>query len=102
MTIITRVGQTETNTKVARWHECEECERPAKYRLTFLLSGARRNPASSAYGRDDCSHCSDLDMYACGQHSRTNRDNPPSGYVWCAEITLKAHRSMGFYWQEAN
>ena len=99
MSKVERVGQIETIVRVAKWHECEECDWPARYRLTFLLSGVRGNPASSAYGRDDCSRCSDLDLYACGQHHRGLRDNPPSGYVWCAEITLKAHRSMGFYWE---
>lgn len=101
MTTPTRVGQTETVTKIARWHECDECGNPASHRITFLLENARRNPASSAYGRDDCSRCSDLDAYACKKHLETTIRTPPPSYSWCAHIALRSHKSMGFYWQEA-
>ncbi len=98
MTKTERVGQTETITRVARWHECDECSNPASHRVTFLLENARYNPRSSAYGRDDCSRCSDLDAYACRKHLEQTVREAPSGYSWCAHMALKSHKHMGFYW----
>ena len=44
---------------------CDECGERAEIRLTFLLPNARTNPASSGYGGDDISYCSDGDMAVC-------------------------------------
>lgn len=50
-------GEGEKRTQVRVYRECDHCSEPAKYRHTYLLEGTRSNPASKAYGRDDCSHC---------------------------------------------
>lgn len=92
------VGEKRTFTEIASWHECEVCRLPAAYRLTFILRGGRQNPASTAYNRDDCGWCSDLDKYACRKHQMQL-------WVWhgayesCASFQLKHFRHMGFYWR---
>lgn len=45
--------------------ECGNCGEPAVYRWTYLLKNYRSNPQSSAYRQDDCSYCSDHDVYSC-------------------------------------
>ena len=67
--------------------ECDHCGEPAKFKLTFLLNGARGNPKSSAYGRDDCSWCEDECGWACAEHKegvRTDPDYALDGMSWCA------------------
>ena len=61
---------------------CEVCGEPATRRHTFLLKGTRTNPRSSAYGRDDCSRCSDDEAFACEEHEREVRNAPPEGMTW--------------------
>lgn len=95
----TKVGEIRTTSEIARWHECEQCGMPARYKCTFLLEGARRNPNSKAYGKDDCSWCSDLDIYACEKHKNEIwRDH--DGYVICSCFPLKNFKHMGFYWEK--
>ncbi len=94
-----RCGDTQLIKRVLCWHECELCERPAKYQITYLLSGARSDPRSSAYGRDDCSYCSDARAYACEAHKDEVRRNPPEGHRWCAMFPLKSRLHIGFYWK---
>lgn len=62
--------------------ECELCGEPAHFKHTWLLAGARSNPASNAYGRDDCSWCEDDCTYAC--RSCTAKVRPPDGYGSCS------------------
>ena len=66
---------------------CGNCGEPAVARHTFLLPNARRNPASSAYGRDDCSWCSDHEESTCGDCPRPRPR--PDGYEWCSTFTIK-------------
>lgn len=64
--------------------ECGNCGEPATKRHTFLLPNARRNPSSSAYGRDDCSWCSDHEEFACDGCPR-----PRGGqYEWCSTFSI--------------
>lgn len=95
-----RVGDIEIIKRVRQWRCCKECGLPARYKITFLLPNARINPDSSAYQHDDCSWCSDLEIYACEMHHDIIRQNPPEGYRWCAEFLLKKFLHMGFYWKE--
>lgn len=83
-TLETLPGEDETKTvvKTRVRHECDECGEPAHFKHTFLLEGARSNPASSAYRRDDCSWCEDDCRYVCKEHERHR--TPPDGYVWCS------------------
>ena len=94
-----RCGDVKITKQIRRWQACEECGYPAKYKIAFLLEGFRHNPASSGYGRDDCSWCSDLEIFACEKHKRT-LDRAPQGYHHGSCIfTLRKLKHMGFYWE---
>ena len=98
-----RVGEIKTTKQIARWRECDVCGYPAKWRITFLddnNGGCRRNPSSKAYGRDDCSWCSDYDVFACGKHEKeVKRSEPRTNFNWCGAFPLKNFKHMGFYWE---
>lgn len=61
--------------------ECEFCGNAACYRHGFLLERFRSNPASSAYGRDDCTWCEDDKTYTCANIDCVQQAKPPDGYV---------------------
>lgn len=67
---------------------CDICGEDAKERHTYLLKGdARSNPASSAYGMDNCSWCSDYENYGCGAddcHRELKNEAKELGYSWCS------------------
>ena len=76
---------------------CDECEEDAVYRHTYLLPNARRNPASSAYQHDDCSWCSDHEVFTCKTCKRPNID----GYEWCSTFTASVRFAHLFLkWKE--
>jgi len=91
-------GETKTILKTRVRRECEECGEPASFEHTFLLEGARRNPASSAYGRDDCSYCSDACRFVCADHERER--TPPDGHVWCSTFSAKRFPHRFLTWSE--
>ena len=85
--------------------ECENCGEPAVYRNTYLsdgATGARRNPASSAYGKDDCTWCCDHDEFLCHTCQSGNRGNPaPKGYGTNSTFSFGARFDhMFFEWRE--
>ena len=93
-----RVGDTETLTYQWLWRDCEECDRPAKYRITFLFANSRRNPTSKGYGKDDISWCSDAERFACRIHENVVRMNPPEpGMSWCSSFPLVKFQHLGWY-----
>ena len=93
-----RVGEIITEKKIVRWHECQVCGLPAAWRISYLASGnCRVNPASKAYGRDDCSWSSDSEAFACKKHEQQVGSNPPTGMSWCSSFPLKNFKQMGFY-----
>ncbi len=77
-------GKTENVTYRWERRECVECGEPAHYKCTFLYEGCRTNPASNAYGRDDCSWCEDRCAFACKQHLSEVRRNAPDGMTECS------------------
>jgi len=92
-------GETITITKIRLRQACEICGEPAHFKHTFLLDGARRNPASSAYGMDDCSWCEDDARFVCKKHERER--SAPNGYSWCSTFPAnKTFAHMFLYWQE--
>ena len=93
-----KVGDIRTKKEIARWRECEGCGRPAKYRFTFLLELYRGNPASKAYQKDDCSWCSDLDIYSCERCKHTLSQSPGGYSAGCGIFPLGKFKHMGFYW----
>ena len=60
-------GEGDIRTRIDRRARitCEECGELAVYKHSFLLEGMRSNPASSAFRKDDCSWCSDVDVFTC-------------------------------------
>ena len=93
-------GATEIVVKTRMRHECDVCGEPAHYKHTYLLEGARRNPASNAYGKDDCSWCEDESRFVCAEHK--NDRQAPEGYSWCSTFPASdrfAH--MFLYWKES-
>ncbi|HDY88492.1 MAG TPA: hypothetical protein ENH82_10345 [bacterium] len=94
-----KVGDTKTETFIRKWHECQFCELPARYRIGFTLPNARSNPASSGYGKDDISWCSDDQMYACEEHKK-QIEHCHDTMIWCSTIQLKGYKHMGFYWDK--
>lgn len=79
--------------------DCEICGEPAHYKHTFLFENARRNPASKAYGRDDCSWCEDESRYVCKEHEKDR--TPPHGMSWCATFPAsKGFAHMFLVWRE--
>lgn len=77
---------------------CENCGEDATHRLTFLLEGARSNPASKAYGKDDCSWCADEEALACDACETEMRHNPPDGYTWCSDFRGERFAHMLHGW----
>ncbi len=93
-------GTTETVVKKRIRHECDVCGEPAHYKHTFLLLGDRRNPASSAYGRDDCTWAEDERRFVCNEHKDCRES--PEGYSWCSTFPASERfASMFLYWHES-
>ena len=76
---LTGEGEIRTTVEVRVRRKCDVCGEPAHYKQTRLLEGTRSNPASAAYGRDDCSWCEDARRYVCKEH--LDCSPPPDGYV---------------------
>lgn len=97
-------GETRTRVEIQRRRECEECGEPAHFKLSFIFKGARSNPNSSAYGRDDCSWCSDHDTWACREHRQSvERAEEATGeWAWSAATVPATERwaHMFLYWAE--
>ncbi len=97
-------GETKTVVKTQVRRECNNCGEPATQQHTYLndgTTGARRNPASSAYGRDDCTWCSDYDQYLCDECDRKDyEDDVPVGYHWCSTFRVDRMPHLFLRWDE--
>lgn len=86
--------------------DCDYCGAPAFYKNTYLNDGgsdARRNPSSSAYGKDDCTWCSDHDDFLCPEcHSRNETGNVPPGYGWCSTFQVDRLPHLFLTWRETD
>ena len=71
-------------TQVLSRRGCDVCGGLATKRITYLRENCRSNPASSAYGRDDCSWCSDAEAYSCDEHQREVERDAPEGMRWAS------------------
>ncbi len=85
---------------------CDYCGEPAFYRNTYLDEGdrgARRNPRSAAYGRDDCTWCSDHDDFCCPDcHQKREHSNVPDGFKWCSTFQADRFPHMFLGWRETD
>lgn len=87
-------GDTRTTIEVYCRHECEACGAPAEMRHSFLLPNPRRNPASSAYGKDDISWCSDGESFTCMTCPEPRLD----GMEWSgSQSGERAHHLLHFW-----
>lgn len=95
-------GDTKAVIKTRVRRECDNCGEPATKRLSFCYVNGRRNPASSMYGRNDCTYCSDHDAYACNECEReVGRVCRPDGMDWSATFTANRNFSHMFLrWTE--
>jgi len=92
-------GDIEVVTRIRVRSMCDVCgENPAVFKHTFLLENARRNPASRAYRRDDCSWCEDERVFVCEEHK--NDRTPPIGYEWCSTFDASRLPHLFLYWRE--
>lgn len=95
-------GETKVTTHIRRRQCCENCGEPATLRFSFCYVNGRRNPASSMYGRDDCTYCSDANAFACSDcEGEVRREACPNGMDWAGTHTLGQFNShMFLYWAE--
>lgn len=92
-------GEKRTIEQICKRRVCESCGEPATYKLTFLLPNYRSNPASNAYGRDDCTWCSDEDMFVCNKHEKDRRKLAEErGMFWCSSFPFEKHKHMFLFW----
>jgi len=95
-----KVGDTRILKQVCKRRECEKCDAPATHKLSFLLPHARTNQASSAYGKDDCSWCSDEKMFVCDEHEKDRHHIAEElGMGWCSSFPYAKFEHMFLYWE---
>lgn len=94
-------NETQTITRVRKRRVCEFCGEPAHFKQTFLLPNARNNPASKAYGRNDCSWCSDAHQFSCRGGPCTRKARVLDGYGECSIFpAIERFAHMFLYWEE--
>lgn len=102
MNTIKGEGDTKVIVKTRCRSECDNCGDPATKRHSFCYVNGRRNPASSMYGRDDCTYCSDADAFSCDNCERdVRRVCCPEGMEWGCTFTLNDRNAHMFLtWRE--
>ena len=96
-----RLGERRITKEVCVEHVCEVCGESARHKLTFLLKNARYNPQSNAYGKDDCSWCSDDEMFVCDEHEKDRyKYAREKDMGWCSSFPRERFEHMFLYWQE--
>ena len=94
-------GETKLIKKICISKKCENCGERATKQITFLIEGnARKNPASSAYGKDDCRWRSDAKGFSCEGCVETMKNNPPRNMSWCATFSREKFEHMFLEWKE--
>ncbi len=101
-------GQIKTHKEQCMRRACDECGEPASLRISYLLENARNNPASSGYGGDDISWCSDAEAFACYKCQRkVEHERAPDGMEWGSTFTAyeksgepSRFSHMLLYWEE--
>jgi hypothetical protein len=94
-------GQKRITTEIRRRRECENCGEPAHFKHTFLLPNYRINPASKAYGRDDCSWCEDAAQFSCKNRKCYYEMSQMDGYEECSVFSaIERNSHMFLTWEE--
>ena len=95
--MLPREGETVRTIKTLIRVRCDECGEAAHFRHTYLLPNCRTNTASSAYHKDDCSWCSDKEVFTCRECSRPE----VKGYGWCSSFPANERFARMFMrWEE--
>lgn len=90
-------GDVKVVIKTRYRRDCDNCGEPATKRITYCYVNGRRNPASSMYGRDDCSYCADAEAFACDECERNvERVCCPDGMKWGSIFTASDHSAHMF------
>lgn len=84
-------GQIESINRQKVRVECDECGEPAHFKHAYLYEGYRRNPASSAYAKDDCTWCCDVAVYTCKTCPPKTPDGCDSGHSQIPASARFAH-----------
>ena len=97
-----KIGEIRTIKQRFNRRGCEYCEEPATHKLTFLLPNARGNPQSKAFHRDDCSWCSDQDVFVCDEHNKKDRYKIERELEmgWCSSFGYERFKHMFEYWED--
>ena len=83
---------------------CCECGESATEKQTFLFEGARSNPNSKAYGKDDCSWCEDDSIFTCAKHGNFGQTAQQyaknNGLLTCSVFKRERFEHMFLYWKK--
>lgn len=81
---------------------CDNCGEPATKCHNYCYVNGRSNPASSMYGRDDCTCCSDHQAFACDECEReVRRVCCPDGMDWGSTFSAPSgFDHMFLHWVE--
>lgn len=80
---------------------CEECGEPATQKHGFLLENFRRNPLSSAYGKDDSSWCVDTAIFTCAAcRPKIPAGHSPNNSTWSIAPGKLRFAHMFLRWEE--
>lgn len=95
-------GEVRVDVSVRARRGCDNCGEPATKCIWFCYVNGRSNPASSMYGRDDCTYCRDAEAFACDQCERqVERGTCPDGMKWGATVTVGPGREHYFlHWRD--
>ena len=91
-------GEIKTITRKQMRQVCENCGEPAHYKHAYLLKNYRGNPASKAYGRDDCTWCSDVNVFVCHECKPETPEGCDDGATTFPASERFKH--MFLYWME--
>ena len=94
------IKEGDRRTQVCKRRLCEQCGEDATWRCTFLLPNARRNPASEAFAHDDCSWCSDGEVFLCDACKQEGRKiGKKMGMEECSSFPYERFPHMLLYWE---
>jgi len=94
-------GDTKTIIRTRVRRKCKNCGEPATMKHTYLMANARNNPASSAYRHDDCTWCSDHELYLCENcKQRDCEADVPDSYEWCSTFIADRMPHLFLYWSD--
>jgi len=90
----------EIRKQVCKRRNCEVCGERADWQVAFLLPNCRTNPKSKAYGKDDCSWCSDDVAWVCeGHHKDRYKMAKERDMEWAASFPADKFPHLVLFWE---